>query len=66
MISEDQSKIVCMWDSANDCFLFWEFENNRKSKTRIPFLNDVDSLDEITLGFVPIKEIIPKPEHVIE
>ncbi len=66
VISQDQPKIVCMWDGANECFLFWEFDNNLKRKTKLPFMNDIDMMDEISAGFVPVKEIIPKPEHIIE
>jgi hypothetical protein len=66
VIMTDQPKIVGMWNAANNCFYFWEFENNRKTKSKLSYLNDLDSLDEISAGFLPIKEIIPKPEHVIE
>lgn len=66
VIATNQPQIVCMWNAADRCFYFWEFENNRKTKSRIPYLNDLDSLDEISIGFYPVKEIIPKSEHIIE
>jgi len=61
--SKDQPMIVAMWDSAAMCFWFWENEGNRKKKTKLSFLPDID--DEIQAGFVPIKETIPREEHII-
>ena len=61
VIGNDQQKIVGMWDTANDCFWFWEYEGNRKTKTKLSYLSD----NEIEYGFFPVKEIFPKEEELI-
>jgi len=61
--SKDQPMIVAMWDGSAMCFWFWENEANRKTKTKLSFLPDIE--DEIQAGFVPVKEVIPREEHVI-
>lgn len=64
VLSDEQPKIVGMWDGENNCFWFWEFEANRKTKTKLTYLPDIDN--EIELGFFPIKEVFPKEEHLID
>lgn len=64
VIATDQPMIVAMWDAKTECFWLWEYEGNRKSKTRISYLNDLDN--EIEAGFYPIKTIIPRDEQVID
>jgi hypothetical protein len=64
VFTADQQKIIGMWDSKSNCFWFWEIEENRKSKSKLEYFSDVDN--EIENGFFPIKEIIPKEEHLIE
>jgi hypothetical protein len=63
VISNDQQKIIGMWDENNDCFWFWEYEGNRKSKCKLRYLTDINN--EIEIGFFPIKEIIPKEKYLI-
>lgn len=64
IITNDQQKIVGSWDVNNNCFWFWEFDGNRKSKTKLNYLPDIDN--EIESGFFPIKEVIPKSEYIID
>lgn len=64
VIASGQPMIVAMWDEKNGCFWLWEYDGNRKSKTKIPYLNDLDN--EIEAGFYPLKIIIPKDEHLID
>ncbi len=64
IISNNQQPIIGSWDKDNNCFWFWEFEGNLKSKSKLSYLTDVDN--EIESGFFPVKEIIPKEEHVID
>ena len=63
VICNDEQQIVGMWDVKDDCFWFWEFEGNRKTKTKLNYLPDIDN--EIQYGFFPVKETFPKDEHVI-
>lgn len=64
VILSDQPLIIGKWDSSNNCFWFWEFEANRKTKRKLLYLFDIDN--EIEEGFFPINEVIPKENHVIE
>ena len=66
VVSSNQPQIIGMWDQNDNCFWFWDYDSNIKSKRKIMFFNDLDKMDEITDGFVPIKEIIPKEENLIE
>lgn len=66
VLSDDQAKLVGMWDSHEECFWFWEYENNKKIKRKLLYMKDIDKMDEISAGFLPIKEVIPKAEFVIE
>jgi hypothetical protein len=63
-ITADQPKLVGKWDAKEQCFWFWEFEGNRKTKRKLFYLTDI--ANEIEHGFHPTKEIIPKEEYVIE
>lgn len=63
VVATEQPKIVGMWDSTENCFWFWEFDNNRKIKRSLKYLNDIDN--EIEEGFFPLKEIIPKEEFLL-
>lgn len=63
-VSKEQPMIIGKWDKEDDCFYFWEFDGHIKSKSKLNYLPDIDN--EIEAGFYPIKEIIPKDEHVIE
>lgn len=64
VISPEQPLVVGQWNLKRNCFFFWEYEGNRKSKQSIPFFGDLDN--EIETGFLPTKEIIPKEEHILE
>lgn len=64
VISANQPTIVAQWDQYANCFWFWEYDENRKMKSKIPYLFDIQN--EIECGFIPIKEVIPKEEHLIE
>lgn len=64
ILGSDAQKIVCMWDATNGVFLFWEFDGNRKTKSKLTYLPDIDN--EIEIGFFPVKEVIPKEEFIIE
>ena len=64
IILNDQQKIVGMWDSHDECFWFWDDDGYRRTKTKLGYLPDIDN--EIELGFLPYKEIIPKQEFVID
>lgn len=63
-ISAGEQIIVCMWDKDKECFWFWDYENNRKTKSSLKYLGDID--DEIQIGFVPIKIAFPNDGEVIE
>ncbi len=63
-ISENQPMTIGMWDLKNNCFWFWEYDGNRKTKSSIEYMLDITN--EIEYGFFPLKEIIPKDEHIIE
>lgn len=58
--------IVGMWDSSTNCFWFWDHDDIKKTKRKMRLIGDIESMNEIEEGFVPVKEIIPKQEHIIE
>lgn len=64
ILTDNAAKIVGMWDAKDNCFIFWEFEGNIKSKSKLTYLPDIDN--ELESGFFPIKEIIPKDDFIIE
>jgi hypothetical protein len=63
-IANSQPMTVAMWDSKNSCFCMWEYEGYKKCKTKVFYLGDINN--EIEVGFYPVKETIPKEEHVID
>lgn len=64
VLTSDQQKIVGMWDSQNECFWFWEDDGNRRTKSKLAYLPDIDN--EIENGFFPVKEVIPKQEFIFD
>lgn len=65
VVSANQPLVVGQWDSKENCFWFWDYDGNRKTKQSLPTLSDIDTMDEISEGFIPLKEIFPKEEEVI-
>lgn len=64
VISENQVMLVAMWNENLKCFYLWDYDGNRKFKTRLSYLPEINN--EIENGFYPIKQTIPKEEQVID
>lgn len=64
VIAEKQPMLVAMWDEKAMCFYLWEDDGNRRIKTKLSYLPDIDY--EIEDGFYPIKQTIPKENQVID
>ena len=57
-IDTDLAPIVGVWDGNRDRFLFFDYDNERRTKRKIKHMSDIDHMDEISEGFVPIKEMM--------
>lgn len=64
IIMSNQVPAVALWDNKNSCFWLWEEEGNKRKKTKLLYLNDVNN--DIEAGFYPLKTIIPKEDQVID
>lgn len=68
VISNDQPLVIAKWDIETNSFWYWKQIGigTITVKANLSHMSDIDSMDEISEGFVPVKEIFPKEEYIID
>jgi len=62
------NQIVAKWNSKTNSFWYMEKTGIGKIdiKNEIFHIEDIDNMNEIEIGFYPIKEVFPKEEYLVD